>query len=170
MPVETVQSPSAARSTIASVDLDPNWFYSTLAQSTAAMVGLAGGFLVQRLLAQRSDIAQERADLRANAEAVFSTAASHRKVAARVIEAMDAALVEIHAQEQSGAMQFEGQTYAQLFSLSHGENNWGGVPIPSVDFQLARHQVVETREVATGLRDALDRTPVVGPPRVRVGG
>jgi hypothetical protein len=45
--------------------LDPNWFYSTMAQSTAAIVALAGGFLVQRILAQRSDIAQDHRDLRA---------------------------------------------------------------------------------------------------------
>ncbi len=44
--------------------LDPNWFYSTLAQSTAAIVGLGGGFLVQRVLQQRNEIAQPRSDLR----------------------------------------------------------------------------------------------------------
>jgi hypothetical protein len=31
---------------------DPNWFYSTLAQSSAAIVGLAGGFMVSRVLAR----------------------------------------------------------------------------------------------------------------------
>jgi hypothetical protein len=48
---------------------DPNWFYSTLAQSTAALVGLAGGFLVSRLIARREEINAERADLTALFEA-----------------------------------------------------------------------------------------------------
>jgi len=30
--------------------LDPNWFYSTMAQSTAALLGLLGGLLVSRLM------------------------------------------------------------------------------------------------------------------------
>ena len=33
--------------------MDPNAFYSTLAQSTTAIVGLIGGFLIARLIAQR---------------------------------------------------------------------------------------------------------------------
>jgi len=40
--------------------MDPNWFYSTLAQSTAAVVGLAGGFLFSWLLAQRGAVIVER--------------------------------------------------------------------------------------------------------------
>jgi hypothetical protein len=42
---------------------DPNWFYSTLAQSTAAIVGLAGAFLAARLIAHRGEMADERAGL-----------------------------------------------------------------------------------------------------------
>lgn len=43
---------------------DPNWFYSTLAQATAALVGLAGAFLVQQLLNQRSEVSPIRASIR----------------------------------------------------------------------------------------------------------
>jgi hypothetical protein len=39
---------------------DPNWFYSTVAQSSAAIVGLAGGFMINRLTAHRVDIAPAR--------------------------------------------------------------------------------------------------------------
>jgi hypothetical protein len=35
---------------------DHNWFYSTLAQSTLAIVALAGGFLVARLIALREKV------------------------------------------------------------------------------------------------------------------
>ena len=51
---------------------DPNWFYSTLAQSTAALVGLARAFLVQRLLTQRTEIAPLREKIRAELFQVFS--------------------------------------------------------------------------------------------------
>lgn len=49
---------------------DPNWFYSTLAQSTAAIVGLAGAFLVQRLLVERAEIGPVRQRLRQDALSV----------------------------------------------------------------------------------------------------
>jgi hypothetical protein len=39
----------------------PQLVYSTLAQSSAAIVGLAGGFMVSRILAQRNDLARDRA-------------------------------------------------------------------------------------------------------------
>ncbi len=48
---------------VVSTSHDPNWFYSTLAQSTAAIVRLAGGFLVSRLIARRAEIGVERASL-----------------------------------------------------------------------------------------------------------
>jgi hypothetical protein len=46
---------------VVSTSHDPNWFY--FAQSTAAIVGLAGGFLVSRLIARRAEIGVERASL-----------------------------------------------------------------------------------------------------------
>jgi hypothetical protein len=42
----------------------PNWSYATLAQATAALVGLAGAFLLQHLLSQRGEIAVTRRDTR----------------------------------------------------------------------------------------------------------
>jgi len=43
--VSDVESAFAATAAPILAASDPNWFYSTLAQSTAAIVGLAGGFL-----------------------------------------------------------------------------------------------------------------------------
>ncbi|MFN0315741.1 MAG: hypothetical protein ACKVQA_11975 [Burkholderiales bacterium] len=40
--------------------MDPNWFYSTLSQSTAAIVGIAGGFLFTWLLSRRGEVIEER--------------------------------------------------------------------------------------------------------------
>lgn len=71
---------------------DTNWFYSTLAQSTAALVGLSGGFAVSQLLARRPELAAERSallesftDLRRtweeSAEVAEATARSAREAA-----------------------------------------------------------------------------------------
>ena len=65
---------------------DPNWFYSTLAQSTAALVGLAGAFLVQRLLTQRSEVGPLREAIREELGTIFK-----KYVAMEVLE-VEAAL------------------------------------------------------------------------------
>jgi hypothetical protein len=74
---------------------DPNWFYSTLAQSSAAIVGLAGGFMVARVLAQRTEIALDRNRLRdqmlmlqASAGAILQNA---ERVSSRIRAALPAA-------------------------------------------------------------------------------
>ena len=41
-------------------DLDPNWFYSSLAQSTAGIVGLLGAILATRLQAQLAGATEQR--------------------------------------------------------------------------------------------------------------
>jgi hypothetical protein len=43
--------------------LDPNWFYSSLAQSAAAIVGLLGGLLAAGLIRRREEAAAARVDL-----------------------------------------------------------------------------------------------------------
>jgi hypothetical protein len=39
---------------------DPNWFFSTLSQSAAAIVGILGGFFVSRLLQHLPDVRRSR--------------------------------------------------------------------------------------------------------------
>src|SRR3954452_16683216 len=43
--------------------MDPNWFYSSLAQSTAAIVGVLAAVLVPRLLQQLSDVRNAKIEL-----------------------------------------------------------------------------------------------------------
>jgi hypothetical protein len=56
---------------------DPNWFYSTLAQSTAAIVGLAGGFIAARLTTHRAEIAQTREPLKGEFDMIAARAAGY---------------------------------------------------------------------------------------------
>ena len=44
--------------------MDPNWFYSSLAQATAAIVGVVGGFVLSAILRQRDIASQRRLQLR----------------------------------------------------------------------------------------------------------
>jgi hypothetical protein len=71
---------------------DPNWFYSTLAQSSAAIVGLAGGFMVSRVLAQRSDIAGDRSRAREQMLLLHNDAIAQAKQAKRVEKSLRRAL------------------------------------------------------------------------------
>lgn len=50
--------------------MDPNWFYSSLAQSAAAVVGIIGGFLVSYLLGQRGMALEQRRTMLQSARAV----------------------------------------------------------------------------------------------------
>jgi hypothetical protein len=71
---------------------DPNWFYSTLAQSSAAIVGLAGGFMVSRVLAQRGDIAGDRSGARTRMLVLHNDAIAQAKQAKRVEKSLRRAL------------------------------------------------------------------------------
>jgi hypothetical protein len=67
---------------------DPNWFYSTLAQSTAAIVGLSGAFMVQRVLTQRNEAASQRFDLRASLQSFYRDIASEADSAGRIVQSV----------------------------------------------------------------------------------
>lgn len=74
--------------------LDPNWFYSTLSQSTAAIVGLGGGFLVQRVLQQRNEIGGPRGEVRSQLHSGFAALSSRRADAELVKTSLRKALAE----------------------------------------------------------------------------
>src|SRR3989338_8186128 len=58
---ETVIKGSALIQTI-----DPNWLYSSIAQSSAAIVGLMGAFLTTKLINQKSIIKNTESQIREN--------------------------------------------------------------------------------------------------------
>lgn len=68
---------------------EPDWFYSTLAQVTAAIVGLAGAFLIQRLLIERERIADIRERVRKNARNLLGSIEKVRDNAATGRESME---------------------------------------------------------------------------------
>ncbi|HEY3552457.1 MAG TPA: hypothetical protein VGK66_02105 [Solirubrobacterales bacterium] len=67
---------------------EPDWFYSTLAQSTAAVVGLAGAFLIQRLLVERERIGRLRGDVRRSARKVLKSIEGLRDNTSTVLESL----------------------------------------------------------------------------------
>jgi hypothetical protein len=119
---------------------DPNWFYSTLAQSAAAIVGLAGGFLVNRLLVRRSEVGVEREPLRGDYLNLRNQIENQRLTAQAAVESIDSALALVDAGMESARPTF---TSDQLRTLSH-QANWSppqAYPPPS-------------DEDITGLREA----------------
>jgi hypothetical protein len=83
----------SAQSVLASSD--PNWFYSTLAQSAAAIVGLAGGFMAARLTTHRGEIARAREPLKAEFDELVATESALRSFVAGVREALVGFLDEV---------------------------------------------------------------------------
>lgn len=151
------------------MSLDPNWFYSTLAQSTAAIVGLAGAFLVQRILAQRSDIAQDRRDLRANAQGFLVRAANDRQRAAEAASALTLAIANAERALETGEP-FR-PTVDEVFSLTHGRGYTAGNEnrsVPFMDPQAALPLLRDARDAVQELAEAIPTTlSELGPMLVR---
>ena len=98
---------------------DPNWFYSMLAQSSAAIVGLAGGFMVSRILAQRGDMTQTRSLLRQQMQDLRGAADVGLQAADRVSTRIQAALPAVENTRQLDIALIETFTHPG----NHGETD-----------------------------------------------
>jgi hypothetical protein len=107
--------------------LDPNWFYSSLAQSTAAIVGLGGGFLVQRLLQQRNEIAEPRARLRSDLLRSYKDFSSLRQQALNVRDTMKAAVDEANGYGRDQFQAFEIRGVIHAFHDRLGTSGLSGI-------------------------------------------
>jgi hypothetical protein len=132
---------------------DPNWFYSTLAQSTAAIVGLGGGFLVQRLLQQRNEIAEPRAQLRADLLSSYADISAVRQQAVTVRDSLAGAIEEASRYDrgQFNAFQIRGAVYA--FHPRLGTSGQSGL-VGTIEF-TDLPQFEEARTAAGTLAEAL---------------
>lgn len=151
---------------------DPNWFYSTLAQSTAAIVGLAGAFLVQRILAQRSDIAQDRRDLRANAQGFLTRAIGDKQRATDAASALNLGVAKAEKAIKTGEP-FR-LSVDEIFSLTHSRGYTAGTEnrlVPFMDPQAALPLLLDARDAVQGLEAAIPTTLAeLGPMLVRRDG
>lgn len=137
--------------------LDPNWFYSTLAQSTAAIVGLGGGFLVQRILQQRNEIAVPRSDLYRNTQATFERVRQAREQAGRVAASLASAADEGRIRKGAGFGDFR-VTQDIYVQTERGDIDGRGNGLAgALDFRYI--DVFENgAKVASEFRDALPAT------------
>jgi hypothetical protein len=104
--------------------LDPNWFYSSLAQSAASIVGLLGAILVTRLQAQLSDVKQTRRRL-------HRAVANYRELCTRTLQELNVisagvvsvqpsrVSVELADPDDPGSYQPGGALYQQVAQLRH---------------------------------------------------
>lgn len=133
--------------------LDPNWFYSTLAQSTAAIVGLGGGFLVQRLLQQRNEIAAPRAKLRSDLFVSYGDLNSRRGQAACVRDTMNNAIEEANRYDRDEFNAFEIRGDVHAFHHQLGAVDQSGLGGPIEYSELRKFE--EAHTIAKTLTDAL---------------
>jgi hypothetical protein len=127
---------------------DPNWFYSTLAQSTAAIVGLAGAFMVQRVFVQRSEIAVEREELRQTLINAFAVLDGQRSAANSVIASLD-------PYSDDGPVDSRGLSVIG----PEGQFPWRvDIDVSVARDPAQRQRLVAMREAVRGYRAALPRT------------
>lgn len=132
--------------------LDPNWFYSTLAQSTAAIVGLAGGFLAQRLVAQRGDLGGERLDLQRNVDSRYAEMLGQLPHLHAVVESMKINLSIVEQAREDGRQEVTLQRDF-ITTFSHGP----GYAYPGEErwrIETAESYLRDTRDAAQALLDA----------------
>jgi|tagenome__1003787_1003787.scaffolds.fasta_scaffold20734924_1 hypothetical protein len=132
---------------------DPNWFYSTLSQSTAAIVGLSGAFMVQRVLMQRSEVASERFDLRANLRMFYEN-----RIA---LEAGDAQQIRDRASQMVESPPLAGfdpfQTYVPEPSTGERLIHTATVQPGDVTGEMVRN-LASVRDAMASYRDAFPAT------------
>lgn len=142
---------SGTHSIIRWVPSDPNWFYSTLAQSTAALVGLAGGFLAQRVVAQRGDLGTERMDLRRNLETLQANIDQQRQVATAALNSMNEQLKVVdHARFES---RNDVRLQRGLLTTLTPARGYASDAEERQPVESARKLITETRDTAAALLD-----------------
>lgn len=133
--------------------LDPNWFYSTLAQSTAAIVGLGGGLLVQRLLQQRNEIAEPRAQLRSDLLQSYTDLHSLRQQALNVRDTMKDAIDEANRYDRDQFNAFEIRGVVHAFHDRLRTSGQSGI-VGTIEFsELPKFE--EAHRIASALAKAL---------------
>jgi hypothetical protein len=138
---------------------DPNWFYSTAAQATAAIVGLAGGFLAARLVSHRSEIADQRQPLRATFLGLMSTASTYRNYVNDYVGNLRVLLKQLEEQRARGVL---GQ---EPLSLANIAGTLGGIfrgpqssPGTQVISEGEAEKLNELGKVAVAFQESLNAT------------
>jgi hypothetical protein len=154
--------------------MDPNWFYSTLAQSTSAIVGLAGGFLFAWLLSRRSEIMAERSDYMANLQRVMEQLEGLKNRAESRRTGVETTLRKIHEQ-RARSVDHQNLIIPEFELLSHSAYK---VAHPSEDdlrvletvpkvYEELRNAIGNTREELARCILKGEPLPARGVPRYR---
>jgi hypothetical protein len=149
------------------VAADPNWFYSTLAQATAALVGLAGAFLVQQLLNQRAEISPVRTDIRQDLKRLRLSIEEELRYAEVALDSLTEALriKEWHRTDEGVAPLNVQALHPERGSVS-GEQS-----LPFIDDAQAEAILTDAADRISALRDEMKAVSWEGlSEAVRVGG
>jgi hypothetical protein len=123
---------------------EPDWFYSSLAQVTAAIVGLAGAFLIQRLLSERERIGEIREGVRKSARGLLGRIEAVRDSAATGHESIEK--IRREAKEQTAPW----SSLSHLYLLSEDGSASGQVGLSEPE---SRAEEAELARAAGVLRE-----------------
>jgi hypothetical protein len=130
---------------------DPNWFYSTLAQATAALVGLAGAFLVQQLLNQRAEISPVRTDIRQDLKRLRLTIEKDLRYVEVGLDSLTEAL-KLKEWRRSGA----GVAPLNVQTLEPERGSVSGeLSLPSIEDAQAEAILTDAADRISALRDEM---------------
>jgi hypothetical protein len=157
---------------------DPNWFFSTLAQSAAAVIGIVGGFFVSRLLQQSATVESSKAHLLDDFVALrnrFHTSADGLRAfvgwtdevlpQAREALGRGESTIEItHQVSFRGGAWSGGQAVAYAVSPEHlaeleRERALGLELVPLLDAVVRLTNVAELRATTDAIEDSLESIP-----------
>ena len=113
--------------------LDPNWFYSSLAQAAAAIVGIVGGFVLTAVLRHREQAATRRTQLAQDGKQMSSSvhdlASAHRQF----VDWFDESIAPLLNSGEIGT-----HALPKVVMLRGGVYDGGDLLIGSGDFDLLR--------------------------------
>jgi hypothetical protein len=129
---------------------DTNWFYSTVAQSTAAIVGLAGGFLAARLVSHRGLIASERTLPRNQFLGLQNAISEYHARADAFLNGLRAIIQEGDTQIEAGTIGTVPLPLTEIGSLRDSYTSPGNPPITEGQLeQLKEAEAVAERFAAS---------------------
>jgi hypothetical protein len=116
-------------------------------QSTAAIVGLAGGFPAARLVSHRADIATERKPLRAVFVELTQQLRTWNAVAKQLLDSLQRAINQAQTQRENGTLGQEPIALTEISTLNPGggRTSPGSRPITEQELQRleAGHALAE---------------------------
>jgi hypothetical protein len=136
---------------------DPAWFYSSLAQTSAAIVGLIGGLLVSRLIDHGASLRAQRRDIEQAAALVKATI---RAEVTNWRDAVEGLEKEVRRAQQGQASRVHADPLSDYIARSYSWAEWGfGGASPAANMDPPDEYISSARSMLRDLSIALQASP-----------